>query len=179
MKYLQTYESHYLIEWKYIGPKEKTGSIEYSFNIDSIEYIAMFSNFDTSSNVSFGVLNEKDEVIFGDLEKSNPFKTMKIITEIVKDFIVRFPKINKIKFFGAKEKREITKTPEWIVKLLSSSTYLYYLSTYLGAALFSPKQWLTKPTRRTQMFSRWVDKEVKNLNWSAKRIGNQIQLIKN
>ena len=177
MRYLQTYES-LSADWKYIGPTQRTGTIEYTFNIDG-EYRVMFSNVDSTSHVSFGVLNDKGEMSFRDLEKSNPFKTMKTIAEIVKDFIVRFPKINKIKFFGARENKEITKTPEWIVSLLSSSTYLYYLSTYLDALLVTPKQWLAKPTRRTQMFSRLADREVKSLNWSVKRIGNEIQLIKN
>lgn len=177
MRYLQTYES-LSADWKYIGPTQRTGTIEYTFNIDR-EYRVMFSNIDTTSHVSFGVINDNGEVSFRDLEKSNPFKTMKTITEIIKDFIVRYPKISKIKFFGARENKELTKTPEWIVKLLSSSTHLYYLSTYLDALLLAPKQWLSKPTRRTQMFNRWADKEVKSLNWSAKRIGNEIQLVKN
>jgi len=177
VRYLQTYESHSTTEWEYIG-QNNLWSTEYQFSVNDSEYRVMFSGTEGVVNVSFGVL-EEDKISFGDLEKSNPFKTMKVVTEIIKDFIERFPKVNKIKFFGAQEKSEISKTPDWIMNLLSSNQYLYYLSTYLDSMLLTPRQWISKPTRRTQMFGRWVDKETKDMNWSTKRIGNQIQLIKN
>lgn len=181
MRYLQTYESH-SSEWTYIGSNDvffRDIGTSYKFNIDGIEYRVMFSNTEGSTHLSFGSVNKDREISFGDLEKTNPFKTMKTITEIVKDFVVRFPKVNKIRLFGAREKNEITKLPDWFTKLLSSNYYLYHLSTALDALLLTPQQWISKPTRRTQMFNRLADREAKSMNWSVKRIGNEIQLIKN
>ncbi len=169
MKYLQTYESH-SIEWKYIG------SCDYEFDIDDIIYLVSFSGKEGSVNVEFRSMNDDGGWDFRNLDRSNPFKTMRTITDIIKDFIEKNPKVNKIKFFGSEDK---SSTPGWIIDLITSNQFVYFLATYLDSILTTPKQWLSNPSRRTKMFNRWVDKETKNINWSTKRIGNQIQLIKN
>jgi hypothetical protein len=170
VKHLKTYESHES------ASQFRVGRTDYEFDIDDIKYHVSFSDIRGSVNLCFATLNDEGEWDYRNLDRSNPFKTMKIITDIIMDFVENNPKVDKIEFFGSRD--AYGTTPEWVVKLLSSNQYLYYLTTYLDNLLLMPRQWLSKPSRRTNMFSRWVDREIKDKNWSVKKIGNQIQLIK-
>src|ERR1019366_545124 len=129
-----------------------------------------FSDISGSVNLSFAALNDDGEWDFRNLDRSNPFKTMKIITDIIMDFVENNPKVNRIEFFGSRD--EYGTAPQWLVKLLTSNQYFHYLATYLDNLLLMPRQWLSKPSRRTKMFGRWIDREIKDKNWSVKRIGN-------
>lgn len=169
MIYLKTYESH-SIEWKH------NGSLDYEFDIDDIFYLVSFSGREGSVNVEFRSMNDEGGWDFRKLERSNPFKTMRVITDIIKDFIEKNPKVNRIKFFGSEDK---STTPGWLVDIITSNQFIYLLATYLDSILTTPKQWISSPSRRTKMFNRWIDKETKGMGWQCKRIGNQIQLIRN
>lgn len=173
MRYLRTYE-----EWETLGlgPDRR----DYEFKIGETKYRVHFSGREGTSVLFFTVQDESGEWTYKDLEKSNPFKTMKEITEIVKDFIVNNPKVDKIRFSGIRSKEELPKSnnTDWLLRLIASNSYLYYLSTSIDALLLRPKLWMSKPSKRTKMFTRWIDKEIGNTNWKAKRIGNEIQLVK-
>lgn len=175
MRFIRTYEDH-SVDWKTLGLGSDRR--DYQFTIDGIEYRVYFSSREGTSSLFFYV-KDGEYASYNELEKSNPFKTMKVITDIVKDFIENNPKVNKIIFSGVRSKEELSKGfPEWLLKLISSNSYLSYLTTSLELAMIRPKLWISKPSKRTKMFNRIVDREIKGTNWKAKRIGNEIQLIK-
>ena len=180
MKYLQTYESH-AVDFKRTPPppgvtNDSSKWDEYEFDIDSVKYCVSFFTLGNKSILSFSTQDDKGEWNNRNLTKSNPFTTMNTITQIVKKFVENHPNVDKIEFFGIKEGD--TKVPDWLLKLISSSRFISSLAVYLDI-ITTPPNWMSKPTRRTNMFTRWADKEVKSINWSAKRIGNQVQLIRN
>jgi hypothetical protein len=176
MKFIRTYEEH-SVDWERLGLGADRR--DYRFTINDIEYRVYFSSREGTASLFFYV-RDGEFASYNDLEKSNPFKTMKVITDIVKDFIENNPKVDKIIFSGIRSKEEIPKgLPEWLLKLISSNTYLHYLATSIDTALIRPKLWISRPSKRTKMFNRIVNREVKDTNWKAKRIGNEIQLIRN
>jgi len=176
VKYLQTYESH-AVEFKRIPPTGNSKKWdEYEFMIDDIKYQVSFLTIKDKSILSFSVQDDKGEWNNRNLFKSNPFTTMNTITQIVKTFVKNHPNVNAIEFFGVKD--DDTKVPDWLIKIISSSKFISSIAVYLDT-MTTPPNWLSKPTRRTKMFTRWADKEVKSINWSVNRIGNQVQLVKN
>ena len=186
MKYLQTYEAR-AVEFTKVQPSQDhydmeiprprlSKFVEYDFSVDDIDYRVHFFIIDRTATLSFSVLNDEGDWDMRNLDKSNPFTTMNTITQIVKSFVEEYPNINKIEFFG-KQDMDMN-IPDWLVDLVSSNKFLTQLAVFLDTML-TPPQWLSKPSRRTKMFTRWIDKEVKSINWSVRRQGNKIQLVKN
>lgn len=180
MKYLKTYESHAVDFERMSTPLgvtvDKNKWDEYQFIIDDIKYNVSFFTIRDRSILSFSVLDDKGEWNNRNLIKSNPFTTMNTITQIVKEFVENHPNVDTIEFFGIKEGK--TMVPDWLIKIISSSKFISNLAVYLDIST-TPPNWMSKPTRRTNMFTRWANKEVKSINWSAKRIGNQVKLVRN
>ena len=179
MRYLRTYES-YSSNWEKIGLGADRR--DYQFKIDDNTYRVHFSSREGTSVMFFTAFDDTEkEWRYKDLEKSNPFKTMKVITEIVKDFISENPKVDKIRFSGVRSKDEIPKSSkaiDWILKIIASNEYMFYISTAIDNMLLRPRLWMSKPSKRTKMFSRVIDREIGQTNWKARRIGNEIQLVK-
>lgn len=182
MNHLLKFESYFLIqeivEWKQLG-------LDYEFEIDGIKFRVKFSAKEGDVNLSF-LANSDGDWDYRDLKSSNPYKTMNVISEIVKDFIENNPKVTRIKFFGREDIKG--QAPDWIFNIITSHPVIYYLASHLDLMLNNPtqllnrpRQWFIKPSKRTKIFNRWVDREVgKSIkNWKVKRIGNEIQLVRN
>lgn len=174
MQHIIAFESYSdVAEWKSLGLGSDRR--DYEFNIDGVVYRVHFSGREGVVNLSFLVSGGGEEWDYRNLKSSNPYKTMNTIAKIVKDFIENNPKVNKIKFFG---RDDIKNMPEWMFSIITSHPTIYYLANYMDILLNRPKQWFNKPSKRTKMFNRWIDREVKNISWKVKRIGNEIQLIR-
>lgn len=177
MKNIKQYND-YILE-KYSADWSRIGSTLYYFNIESNKYFVKFSDTYNLVYVSFGIVDENEKWSYKDLDKSNAFKTMSTVSEIVKDFISKNTDVKKIVFFGRYDKdNKPTEMPRWLGMILGSTNFTYILTEYLTVLLSRPSQWIKKPTQRTNMFSRWADREIKDLNWKVNRIGNEIQLVK-
>jgi hypothetical protein len=171
----------YVLE-KYTADWAKHNDSTYYFKIEDNEYFVKFGDTSGSISVTFGITTQDDyqdeKWSFEDLNKSNAFKTMSTVSEIVKDFIANNSGVKKITFFGVHNAKDKSNIPNWLLRMLSSTPFTYYLADYINSAMVRPVQWLSKPSQRTKMFGRWAERETKDMNWKVNRIGNEIQLIK-
>jgi hypothetical protein len=176
MKKIKRY-SDYILE-KYSADWSRKNDETYNFQIEDNKYFVKFSDTVGKVSVNFGVETPTEHWSFDDLGKSNAFKTMSTVSEIVKDFITKNQSVSKITFFGVSSIRDKSNIPTWFFKLLLSTSFTYLLADYINGILVRPIQWFSKPTQRTKMFGRWAEKEVKDLDWKVSRIGNEIQITK-
>ena len=90
MKNIKQYND-YILE-KYSADWSRIGSTLYYFNIESNKYFVKFSDTYNLVYVSFGIVDENEKWSYKDLDKSNAFKTMSTVSEIIKDFISKMLK---------------------------------------------------------------------------------------